>query len=503
MINEQTYKIPVFTIHNLDVVDYDIIIFDESFYSELINSRYRFREDMLILVTCSLDLWLYDKVNNVFPNAVMAVYSDIQCRKLTSDTFQVIKNGYKVIFGVLSRGHIKSQLLTVSNFNQKGVVFSDLKRVMKCHNNMLIVLSPASFQFFRKLVWKSIIKTVCFHCLSIIFEDYDYLKLTQMPDSLPILKGSFNEILALISVSDTTDFPLPQTDECVKLLQIMTLTETNLSLSLKSLHHTKPFLDANVRYYNFTNGFELGISPLLSKLLSDCQENGLTTPFLQSISYLIRVMRQREVSPMLRRKSLTKKTTVNGITPENNMMNFPPFNPLPLPNPVLKSYPLIMMVKQESDNESIVSIDPLVKEVYEETFYDSREGGSQPGNMQSSGSTLHQPSVSSTVAQHAIAPVPALPHTNLNYVPQQANIPFSGPLAPTLPIQYSSVPMPQTAMPFTKLPKYHHLPYLDKSSSAKLKEYHDKVMESVRYNPLESPSRYGKYDTSMVLSKKK
>lgn len=517
IVNDQIFEFPVVTIHNLDAVDHDIIIFDELFYSQLINSRYKLREDTLVLVNCCLNLWLYEKVNNVLPNAVMAVYSEVQCRKLNSDTFKIIHNGFKTMFGVLSQNNLKSQLLTVMNFDQKGMVFLELKKVMKSHNNSLVVLSPDSSELFRKFIWKNIIRIVSFHCLSVIFEDSDYFKLAQMPDLLPILKGSFNEILDLISRTDSLDFPLPESDESIKLLQIMILKETNLLLSLTSPSHTIPFLHTNQRYYNFINGFEHGSSPLLSNLLSTCEENGLDTPFLQSISYFLSSMRQKDVNPMLRRKSLTKKSIVNGIYPEENMMNFPPFNPLPLPSPALKSYPLIMMVKQESDNESIVSIDPLVREAYEETFYDSTpvqpEGPPNVGSGVVTGplpsGSMHLVSgpmnlggqmnsgVTMPLVSGGMPGGPMPPNGTMSLGPIPGSLP--GPNFYTQP-----VPLPiQYPMTYTKLPTYHHLPHLDKLSSAKLREYHDNVMESVKFNPANLPSRYGKYDTSLVLLKKK
>lgn len=522
---------------------YDLVVLTSKFYYFLIRKPQAFKNiihDKSIILLDGWDCpWLFTDLDLLLPNnIVLGLYSNIDCRRISSNPngFKLLSsNNITLMIGVLCQSN-KPDLPLVLNYQNQGIMFKDLAKFFKSNNHGFLLFPSQTYLYITKSIWKNLLTIVSLHTLSIIFEEYDVFKLTQNSSITPLLQGTFNEILSICNEKNLKFLPKENSSDSRKLLQIMILSEANAHLKLKTtLSMNINFLDANPSYYNFINGFELGLNRLFKGLLTLSLELEVKTPYLESVNGFLQTLvniRNTNYSKMFHlKKSLLNFNTVNGITPDKNMMNFPPFNPLPCPTPPTQfnANPLIMMVQKKGDNDrdSVVSIDSGVKEAYNETFYaDAVETPTVNVNNLSPQAPNPLPQISNqllnpensreflqtTSPQFMSAPnlpyytLPMIQQPNYSYVPQQHPLNYPQPYPPQAYLSQIHPPpfaMPSNQIDTGKTKTFRHLqPNLTNNTTTRqLLQYHSEFLASIRFDEAMDhlvPSRYGKHDTSTV-----
>lgn len=532
---------------------YDLVLMTRKFQSTLLRKIGKFLSLLyphtIIIVDCTSDPLIFGEISIILSQQViLAFHSDTDCRRIAVDQ-------NKFMFLNTSRPTFNLGLLSESKTNindilsiedpvpgQHAYVLARLRSL--CDKNQISLNFIKQPRILNKLIWKSVIFLICFHILSIIYEEYDILKLSHLHIAAPVMKGCFVEVTAMCNKIDPKLFPENKAESSHKRLQVMILMESNKYMKLNSsLELNINSMDANPIFYNFVNGYELPVTDMIHSVITLGKKLGLATLYLQSTqSFLLRLLaiRTTDYSKIFHlKKNLSNFETVNGITPEKNMMNFPPFNPLPLPSrplnfavplPVTTSMPFrktntVMMVLTDSradnnlveDNESTMSVDPELRQMVNEyggdvggdAFYDS---------VQQIAPAAYRP------CPPIGTPYPQAPPPNTTYMPvNQPPVPPTASLSSFIPQhsplpsaqqqylypQYqlnnpSSVYAPQYQSPYPlqyrKPSSFYHLqPIITRNTPVEqLLQSHISAIQNL--GPLSridtSNSPYGKYDTT-------
>lgn len=389
---------------------FDLVIFGDDFSSHLhthlpILNTVITRES-LIFMDCNNCPWLYEKVTSMVPNFVLVIQSTINLKRLTPFSFQfklIMVEPIKILVGIISLKFWKDGLDLVLNYKKaqttyQGLILGKFRSVLdNLPKTSVAIISHKDCKYMNKIIWKNIISIVCFHSLSVIFEETNALQLSKLNNVVPLMKGSYKEVLKLCSQLCLKGIPTPDSPEAKRLLQLLILIEGNSYLKSQSLlKHNFNSLEANLLYYNFVNGYTTNILNIFNYLLNLAFKLEIDTPFLESINsfllrlYNIKVFNNSKIFHI--KQNMVNYNTINGISPDKNMMNYPPFNNLPLPKPPTQfvSNPLVLMStindpnninsKQKKDNESIVSIDSKIQnlissndQLRNEIFYDTSD----------------------------------------------------------------------------------------------------------------------------------
>lgn len=453
---------------------FDIVISTYESYSHLESDPQLLHNctdnNTLWLIDATENIWITEKFSQLMPGAmVLSICSDVDCRLLKgrSNCFRLMSDSQTIMIGSVT---CQSNSLVVKSLNCKGVLgiklsqFSSIFQSNHQHLCQMFILPADYHKKLSKVIWKNIIRLVCFEALSIIFEEPDILSLAKFSNAVPLMKGTFQEILSISKKLKIKGLPLPFTDDSKKLLQTTILSEGNRKIKrLAKCSNDKDifpkFIEANKSFYDFSQGIKISIPTLLLKLLQVSDEYDIDTPFLESTySVINRFVAIRDgidshgnscPSRLFQVKKsesdLMAFETVNGIPPNKNMMNFPPFNPLPIPNPptqyIFNSNTLVFMSQihsklkvgtENDEDDDNSSIDSALKELmigresitYSDEFYDaethidngtndSRKRYSVSQNQHASSASAAGATVSGNLDIHAISNVPPN-HLNAN-----------------------------------------------------------------------------------------
>lgn len=476
--NFKTSKV-VNNITHLNDQTFDMVFMTEKFWNVLIRKLSHFKslinDHTMVIVESTESPWFYDRVNELLSNnIVLAIFSEISCRRLTLSANEFCLTNpsnekLSITMGVLSNKFVKpniQQRVDLKNPVASGLLESMKTAVSFFKGRLDIILSVKSARMLNKLIWKNLLLVVCFHCLSVIFEESNILKLAKMPQVVPIMKGSFQEILSICNNLELKALPRANSSQADRLLQVLILIESNTFLKLQSaITLNVNNMESNQLYYNFVNGNELSILLTLDNLMNLATQLHIQPTFLECISsflsHLIQVRNTNHSKLFHLKRRLINLNPVNDIKPEDNMMNFPPFNPLPLPSPPSQfvSTPLVMMMAnndgksenqedKDSDSSSEVSIDSGVRSLFngytkrKETFYDTQpapEPVSSPG-----------PAFIQGPGQNSAVPFPPQQFPYQSQFPQPMPQPLQQPIPlfqPQYPPQYPPHFPPQVPYP--------------------------------------------------------
>lgn len=423
----------------------------------------------LWLIDATENIWITEKFSQLLPGSlVLSICSDIDCRLLKgrSNCFRLMSDSQTIMIGSVT---CQSNNLVIKSLNCKGVLgvkLSQFSSIFQSNQHLCqMFILPADYhKKLSKVIWKNLIRVVCFEALSIIFEEPDILSLAKLNNAVPLMKGTFQEILSISKKLKIKGLPFPFTDDSKKLLQTTILSEGNRKIKrLAKCSNDKDifpkFIEANKSFYDFSQGIKISIPTLLLKLLQVSDEFNIDTPFLESTySVINRFVAIRDgidshgnscPSRLFQVKKnesdLMAFETVNGIPPNKNMMNFPPFNPLPIPNPptqyIFNSNTLVFMSQihsklkagiEDDEDDDNSSIDSALKELmigrenitYSDEFYDAethidngvsdmRKRYAMSQNQHVSSPSTTAGAVSGNLDIHAISKMPAS-HLNAN-----------------------------------------------------------------------------------------
>lgn len=375
-------QLSTFVEDKIATIKFDIVAITYKCYEELQNNRMLLEgmidKKTVFLVDSNEDIWIAAKFRDLFPdNAVLSIYSDVDCRSVShnSNCFRLMNDVTTIMVGYTSE---ISEGISTAAVDGKGPAGGTLIRLRNVFNDQklkgkLVVLPADYHRRLSKIIWKNIIRVICFESLSIIFEEPDILSLAKQINVAPLMKGIFQEILTICKYLKIKGLPLPYTESSKKLLQSSILLESNQrmkrTITCSNNRQIYPkYLDATKLFYDFSRGIEINITSLLFKLLKISDEFSIETPFLESTySFMNRLITIRDgidnngnlcPSKLFQAKRILNDSTtleeINGIPPNKNMMNFPPFNPPPLPQPPTQSFfnssPLVFMSEIHSHN---------------------------------------------------------------------------------------------------------------------------------------------------------
>lgn len=334
----------------------------------------------VFLIDSNQDVWIAAKIGELYPdNIVLSIYSDADCRciSVSSRVFRMMNDLTTITVGTTSEAIESMPTVLSQGVECDNQVLTKLRNVFKDSNlkGKLVVLQRDGHTRLSKTIWKNILRVICFEGLSIIFEEPDILSLAKQLNVAPLMKGVFHEILNLCKYLNVGGLPLPYTESSKKLLQSSILLESNLRIkriiTCTNIEGLLPkYIESTKLFYDFTQGLEINITGLLLKLLKVSDEYSIKTPFLESTySFINRLITIRDgidnngnICPsklfQVRKNEgdSTKTCDINGIPPNKNMMNFPPFNPPPPPKPpthnFFNSNTLVFMSEIRSRNTS-------------------------------------------------------------------------------------------------------------------------------------------------------
>lgn len=363
-------------------IKFDVVVVTYKCYEELQNNRMLLEgmidKKTVFLVDSNEDIWIAAKFRDLFPeNVVLSIYSDADCRSVSHkyNCFRLMNDITTIMVGSTSE---LSEAISMEAVDGRGPAGDTLIRLRNVFNDQkmqgkLVVLPADYHRRLSKIIWKNILRVICFESLSIIFEEPDILSLAKQINVAPLMKGIFQEILTICKFLKIKGLPLPYTESSKKLLQSSILLESNqrIKRSVICTNSRKiypKYLDATKLFYDFSRGIEINITSLLLKLLKISDEFSIETPFLESTySFMNRLITIRDgidnngnlcPSKLFQAKRILNDSAtfkeINGIPPNKNMMNFPPFNPPPLPQPptqiFFNSNPLVFMSEIHSHN---------------------------------------------------------------------------------------------------------------------------------------------------------
>ena len=369
-------------VENTATINFDVVIVTYKCYEELQTNvmvlKGMIDKRTVFLVDSNEDIWIAAKFRDLFPdNVVLSVYSDADCRSISqnSNCFRLMNDLTTIMVGFTSEITDGNSIAAVNGNGPAGETLIQLRNLFNDERfKGKLVLLPADYhRRLSKIIWKNIIGVICFESLSIIFEEPDIFSLAKQINVAPLMKGVFQEILTICNSLKVKGLPLPYTESSKKLLQSSILFESNQRMKriiacTNNLEIYPQYIDATKLFYDFSRGIEINIASLLLKLLKISDEFSIDTPFLESTySFMNRLITIRDgidnngnlcPSKLFQVKRILNESQtireINGIPPNKNMMNFPPFNPPPIPQPPTHSFfnsnPLVFMSKIHSHN---------------------------------------------------------------------------------------------------------------------------------------------------------
>jgi len=318
---------------------YDYIIFDTKFMDVLRQIPILFKKvlkpDTIILhITAGFcPILSLDKVFTHY--CVLTMVSNIDCRLVdpSTNSFVLVNTNQEVMIGSVSSSHSIATAVALKLQENVGKRLEWMKTAYDSLSNVTVFVLFNNRPLIDAIREKTI-NIVCLESLSIVFDETIIAKLLQNEMAIPVINGAYQE---LILVSHELYKPLYASESYTHILETLLEQESRVQAERSLVALQKPnlpkFFPSNSLYYNFRQGYEMTNILLLQNVLKQGATFALNLPFIDSIyRFLIKVATTAQANKQ-GDKNMTKLKDVNGIPPEMNIMNFPPFLPLPNPTP--------------------------------------------------------------------------------------------------------------------------------------------------------------------------
>lgn len=254
--------------------------------------------DTVFLVDTTNDLSVINNVGGYFPDhLVLTMWSDIsgiasenfnycflkdtKCRVFVGESSQDIEKGYSQAWKrVNSTGSLITRFCSCISVGEFCTA---------------LVLGQSFERRVTKIICSNIIRVICFDILSIIFEEPDVTILSQRKDAAHLIKGNYQEILAIARTLGIQDIPIPFTKDAGRLLQVLVLKEKNKMMSrfCTKVGQRSSMNAANLHsnlFHNSMHDFEVKFSRYLVGMLVISNKLGLISPFLEFTFYFISLL---------------------------------------------------------------------------------------------------------------------------------------------------------------------------------------------------------------------
>ena len=525
---------------------YDYIIFDTKFIDVLRQIPILFKkvlkpDTIIIHITAGFcPILSLDKVFTHY--CVLTMVSNIDCRLVdpSTNSFVLVNTNQEVMIGSVSSSHSIATAVALKLQENVGKRLEWMKTAYDSLSNVTVFVLPNNRLI--DAIREKTINIVCLESLSIVFDESIIAKLLQNEMATPVINGAYQE---LILVSHELYKPLYANEIHTHILETLLGKESRVQAERNLVVLQKPnlpkFFLSNNLYYNFRQGYEMTNILLLQNVLKQGAAFALKLPFLDSIyRFLIKVATMAQANKQ-GDKNMTKLIDVNGIPPEMNIMNFPPFLPLPNPTPPTISNGKSLTSHEDEINSQLRELMVGREELtYGPNIYDTDQ-------IKASSICELEPKKESIqgVPPLSIQEVPpqfvqGVPPQFIQKVPPQFNPTFTPPhlftrpnphLQPTIPYQPSPVFPTQVrdrhGNPFILHPNgvitpigsqpshneplrtqskpkpyYHVLPSVNRNtSSQRLRESQANLLNVVHFQGIVemSSSRYGGLDSSTTL----
>lgn len=492
-------------------------------------------EKTVILVDTNNNPWIYLEVDELYDNnPVVSLHSTIDCRLLNKSriSLQLFDiDDLNISIGLVVDSHKQTNHDCLEN-GQKLRQFQDIYlKFHDCKYSVQLVPSHTNAELMKS-IWKGIISLVCFHVPTVVFGNPDTKSLTSSESRFCVVNGIFEEILQIVNHSKISGLPKPFTNSADKLLKYLELAEGFQKMKRGALANNKffpEFIDSNKFFYDFSQDLPVNINGILLNLLEISHNANINTPYISSIHTVINVLLsiRDNTSKLFQPKksfNLTQLNVVNNISPTENMMNFPPFNPLPPPTNPLVFVSEFKPDKKNEDEFEVSSVDSSLQELisgtehltYGETFEDAKSSLPEPAPPPAPPApVLPAPQQFPGYPYYPEQPQPGFQHPMYGYP-----FPYPAPLYPFMMPQ-PKFPMPRqvpgqypyfanpgdpttyNAPPVAKKKTYHpSIPIGKHTNPQYLLQSHTEVLDAVKFDGLmntTTSSRYGDLDTTTVV----
>lgn len=481
------------------------------------------------------------------------LHSEIDCRKLAPNEYILLGSKSRKFDFALgnsrSSGTKHKNAIATGARSKKALVLEADYKALKIGRFQL-----CTSQFINTQIAKKSISLICVESLALLFEKRDVSSL-QNSSCSHLMLGLYRELLGLLL--------LMQKKAAIKLskvgsgsndwLQALIQSET-VALNVRkqlidNVLNPPPFLADMRLLYDFSQKEPLEVATCIQTTLEIANGLGFTTPYLQSLDiFLTRYIGDRDernangalLNPRLgdtAERAVAKFINYelfNYIKPRDNMMNYPPFQPLPRPStprffsrPQLVPFvsnPVVMMtslkfdaqtneellhISQDSPIENLQELISGTEEMtYPDEFYDCASQSATPIPKQTQPSDLMgtRDRVSEMDVALGACSVPSITPTG-SFHPALSDL---GPLQSSQPPQIGSehsgaIPLSNSqALPKTKRKDYHRrpIPITKNSTTKQLYESHTRLIEAVQFNSFmgkSTSSRYGALDTTVAI----
>lgn len=481
------------------------------------------------------------------------LHSEIDCRKLAPNEYILLGSKSRKFDFALgnsrSSGTRHKNAIARGARSKKALALEADYRALKIGRFQL-----CTSQFINTQIVKKSISLICVESLALLFEKRDVSSL-QDGHCSHLMLGLYRELLALLLLmQEKAAIKLSKvgsgSNDWLKALIQRETAALNVRKQLTdNVLNPPPFLADMRLLYDFSQKKPLEVATCIQSTLEIANGLGFTTPYLESLDiFLTRYLGDREgretngiiLGPRLgdtAERAVAKFINYelfNYIKPRDNMMNYPPFQPLPRPStPKFSSHPqvvpfvsnpVVMMTSLEFDaqtNEELLRLSqdsPIenLRELisgteemtYPDEFYDCASQSAAPFPKQTQPSDLMgtKDQVSEMVVALGACSVASITPTGSFHPPQSDLSPLQSNHSPRIGSEQSGTnPLSASQpLPKTKRKEYHRrpIPITKNSTTKQLYESHTRLIEAVQFNDFmgkSTSSRYGALDTTVAI----
>lgn len=323
---------------------YDYIIFDTKFIDVLRQIPILFNR---VLKPDSIIVHITDgycpllPLDNVFANyCVLTMISNVDCRLVDASTnsYVLMSTHQEIMVGSVCSNPYRATTVALKLQEGVGKRLEWIKAAYEWLGHVMVLVLRNNRPLLDAIRRKTV-AIICLESLSVTFNEPEIIELVRKDSVVPVLDGVYRELIAISKELYKSSYY----HEKPQILQLLIGQESRAQAERMSLLLQKPYLpkhtSANLLYYNFRQGYEMTNILLIQNVIKHGAALAMKLPFVDSIyRFLIKVA---AIARGKGDRNLLKLRDVNGIPPERNIMNYPPFQPLPNPTPpkIIKEKP--------------------------------------------------------------------------------------------------------------------------------------------------------------------
>jgi hypothetical protein len=479
------------------------------------------------------------------------LHSEIDCRKLAQNEYILLGSKSRKFDFALGNsrtsGTKHKNAFPRGARSKKALVLEADYRALKIGKFQL-----CTSLFINTQIVKKSISLICIDSLALLFEEREFSSL-QGGNCAQLMLGLYHDLLRLSSLmQEKAAIKLSKVelgfDEWLKAIVQKEAAALNMRKQLTSnVLNAPPFLADMRLLYEFSQKEPLEVVTCIRSILKIADGLSFTAPYLKSLDiYLTQYIGIRDNSSEIavslnQRPGNTAERAVakfinyelfNYIKPRDNMMNYPPFQPLPRPSTpkfssrpqvvLLVSNPVVMMtslkfdaqtseeqhhITQDSPIENLQELITGTEEMtYPDEFYDCASQSVATISKHTQPVMEARGEVSEMVVAMGAGSVQSITPNGSFHPPQSDLDPLQSGQPPQIESERFGTLPPSASQPLLKAKRkgYHRrpIPITKNSTTKQLYESHTRLMEAVQFNSFmekSTSSRYGALDTTVAI----